>query len=401
MNTPPLNLVQKSLLLLWVSHLLMDFFTGIWPIYKTLAGIDIVQAGLIAGVSGFFGEILQIYFGYLSDRGHRKKMLMLGLVLASAIIWITFVDQIFHSFLLLLLLMLGSGSYHPAAAGIAGGLTKMQKGRYILFFASGGAIGLGISQLTFTSIINVFEGHAYVLIVPVLLVLFALSRHEFPKVEERKDAFSLRNFFAPIIHRKKELLLLYFTQVVTQGLVTSFMFLLPDLLFSRGCHSWLCLGGGHLCFVVGSAMTMVPAGILADKYGQKQVLLTVIFSAILLLYSFLMLPSLNTTSTIVLLSTLGACLGIANPLIISWGNRLVPESPSTVSALLMGFAWCLSNLGPAFAGFLTPLFSENAFAFALGIMGASLLGSFTFISFLPSPVASTPKIPVQNPEKRD
>jgi hypothetical protein len=54
----------------------LDFFTGIWPIYKTIAGIDLAQAGLITGISGFFGEFLQPFFGYFSDRGLRKKVFL-------------------------------------------------------------------------------------------------------------------------------------------------------------------------------------------------------------------------------------------------------------------------------------------------------------------------------------
>lgn len=65
--------LKKSLALLFVSHLILDFFTGIWPIYKTIAQIDLAKAGLIAGLSGFIGEFLQIFFGYFSDRGYRKK----------------------------------------------------------------------------------------------------------------------------------------------------------------------------------------------------------------------------------------------------------------------------------------------------------------------------------------
>ena len=142
--------LRRSLCLLWCSHLILDFFTGIWPIYKTLFHIDLAKAGLLAGISGFMGESLQLGFGYISDRGHRKIIMMLGLGLASSILWMTFTDHLFFSFCLLLLMMLGSSSFHPAAVGFASKLSEHHKGRYILLFSSSGAIGLAISQLTFT-----------------------------------------------------------------------------------------------------------------------------------------------------------------------------------------------------------------------------------------------------------
>ncbi len=73
------NTMTRSLLLLWVSHLFLDFFTGIWPIYKTISQIDLAKAGLIAGLSGLIGEALQVWFsGFFCDRGYRKKLMMLG-----------------------------------------------------------------------------------------------------------------------------------------------------------------------------------------------------------------------------------------------------------------------------------------------------------------------------------
>ncbi len=376
---------MKTLFLLWLSHLILDFFTGIWPIYKTIAGIDIVQAGLIAGLSGFIGEFLQLFFGYFSDKGYRKQILILGLALSSAIVWITFAESLFPSFLLLLLLMIGSGSYHPAAAGIAGGMTQSYKGRFILFYASGGAIGLGISQLIFTHVFQLFDGHVLILLVPVIATLLILLFHRFPEPIEARPRITIPSLIALFRQHRKSLLFLYFSQAFGQGLVLAFTFLLPDLLSDRACHPWLCRGGGHFCFILGAAVTMVPAGYLCDRFGQKKTLLVIVSAATALLYTFLMQRELPLGNTIILLSTLGAFLGIINPIIISWGNRLVPESPSSVSALLMGCAWCLSHLGPTCAGLIVPHFSEDRFILTLALMGLVLALIFFFILLIPSP----------------
>jgi MFS transporter, FSR family, fosmidomycin resistance protein len=384
------NPITKSLLLLWVSHLFMDFFTGIWPIYKTLANVDIAKAGLIAGISGFLGEILQIVFGYFSDKGHRKKVLIFGLMLSSAILWITFVTHIFNSFLLLLLLMVGSGSFHPAAAGMAGSLSKEKKGGVILFFASGGAIGLGISQLAFTKLVDIFDGHALIIFIPLILVIGALFSHNFQSQIFAKPSLTLRGFLQPIMHCRKALFLLYLSQIATQGLVLAFTFLLPDLLRARECDLWLCMGGGHLSFVLSSALTMVPAGFLCDRYGQKSVMLVVVTASIFLFYLFLMQPPSTLGSTIFLLAALGAVLGIMNPIIVSWGNKLVPESPSTVSAILMGFAWCFSNLGPTCAGFISKAYTENVYVNAMATMGILLVLIFFLILFVPQAEKEAP-----------
>ena len=379
------NPLIKSFFLLWCAHLFMDFFTGIWPIYKTIAQIDITKAGLIAGISGFLGEILQIGFGYFCDRGHRKKLLLIGIFLASCILWITFTINIPSCFMILLILMIGSGSFHPAAVGMVGIISREQKGKGILFFASGGAIGYAVSQLTFTKAMQICDGHAYILFIPVVLLLFFLMLHKFPAQQQVPPTISFKGFFQPILHCRKPLLLLYLSQVANQALVTTFLFFLPDLLRTKECHSWLCMGGGHCCFILGSALTMIPAGFLCDKYGQKKVLLTVLLLAVSTFYFFLNLTNFPLAWSMGVLAFLGASMGIINPIIISWGNRLVPESPSTVSAILMGFAWCLSHLGTASAGILATLFPTQPIVYTLLTLGLLLVACIGFVLFMPSP----------------
>ncbi len=373
----------RSLLLLWSSHLLLDFFTGIWPIYKTIAGIDLAKAGLIAGLAGFFGEILQIFFGYFSDRGLRKIVTMLGVALSSSIIWITFTDDILVSFFILLMLMIGSGSYHPAAVGYAGLLSPERKGRNILLFASGGALGLAISQLAFTKTLQLFDGNAAILFVPVFLLLLVMV---FYPIEEQKNnqKLSLKEFFQPLLRSKRPLFLLYLTQVCNFSMLTAFMFLLPDLMLSKGCHGWLCMGGGHLCFVIGGALLMVPAGYLSDRFGPKPVLLTILFFSLLLFYSFLSQSEFSLWKTALFLLCIGGFMGTVTPVLVSWGNKLVPESPSTVSALMMGFAWCLANLGPTWAGLLAKnVKTTEPIVLTLSILGSLLVVGFFLILFLP------------------
>lgn len=377
--------LRRSLVLLFVSHLMLDFFTGIWPIYKTLAQIDLAKAGLIAGLSGFIGEFMQIFFGFFSDRGHRKKVIMLGLVLASSVLWITFAQDMLSSFFILVLLMLGSGSYHPAGAGFAGLLSPDHKGRNILFFACGGAVGLGISQLAFTKVYYQYDGHALVLFIPVIILLAIFALYPFPEQRENRK-LSIREFFRPIRQAKRPLILLYITQVFNFSLMTAFIFLLPDLMRSKGCHDWLCMGGGHLSFILGSALVMLPVGYLCDKYGQKPVILTTISFALLMLYTFLLQPQLQLWQTVLFLTCLGGFMGTINPIIVSWGNKLVPESPSTVSGLLMGFAWCLSNFGATWAGMIAKSIIIDPIATTLGILGLQLVIGFFLMIFMPKDV---------------
>ncbi len=376
----------RSCPVLWVAHFFADFFVGVWPIYKTLAGIDILQAGIIMGIAGFTGELSQAFFGYFSDRGYRKVILLLGVLLCSAILLVTAVEGFFYWLVLVLLLMIGSGAFHPSANGMASSLAPGHQGKAVLFFASGGAVGLAFSQLIFSKVLESFNGKVYILYLPMLVITAWLILHPFPKLRMTEKGVSVKEFFRPLIRNKKALSLLYLAQVANQAVFVSFLFLLPDILLARGCHRWFCMGGGHMCVILGGAVSMVIAGWLCDKYGHRVVLLFVLAGALISLYLFLMQRSLAPIANVLALTFLGVFLGVSNPVIISWGNRIVPESPSTVSALLMGFAWCLGNLAPIAAGFLVKQFGTNAYATAAAIMGTFWFLSTTCIFFIPREV---------------
>ncbi len=366
----PSSYLKKSLILLWFSHLFVDFFTGIWPIYKTIAAIDIATAGFIAGITGFIGESLQIFFGHLCDRGHRKKILILGLVLASSIVWITFCDSVASYFCVLLLLTLGSGAFHPAAAGLASSLSRFSKGKTILFFASGGSIGLAISQLVFSAL-HTSKGHILHLLMPLCIVAaFSYIFIAFPIYRSSRPMQSLRSVFVSNPHLRSPLPSSTFRKCPIKRsschLCSSFPMFFP----LRGCHNWFFFCSSHLCFILGAAFALVPAGFLCDRLGHRKVLITVLSASICLLYLFLFQQTLTTLGTIFLLLTLGGFVGTINPIIISWGNHLVPDSPSTISAFLMGFAWCIGNFSPMLAGFIVKGL-DNGYIPALCIMGVS------------------------------
>jgi FSR family fosmidomycin resistance protein-like MFS transporter len=178
-------------------------------------------------------------------------------------------------------------------------------------------------------------------------------------------------------------LLLYSTQVLNFTLFTAFIFLLPDLMRSKGCHDWFCMGGGHLCFILGSALIMIPVGYLCDKYSNKTVILFMMSLAIITLYTFLTQAELLHWQTAVFLAFLGGFMGTINPILVSWGNKLVPENPSTVSGLLMGFAWCLSNFGAAWAGLIAKRTAVNPIPTALSILAILLIIGLFLVLFIP------------------
>ena len=136
-----------------------------------------------------------------------------------------------------------------------------------------------------------------------------------------------------------------------------------------------------MCFILGAMFGMLGTSFLCDRWGYKKTLLTATTLALTLLSAFLILPFYSTPTTIILLAFLGTTLYLMNPIITAWGNHLVPESPSTVSALLMGLAWCFSNLAAVIGGYLASIFP---YLIAMGFISILLFVSLGFALLIPN-----------------
>lgn len=382
----------RTFFLLLLCHVFVDFFLGIWPLYKTMAQIDIAEAGFIAGLAGFIGEIMQLGFGYFCDRGHRKRILIFGVIMASSITWITFISHSFLIFGLMLALMIGSGSFHPAAVGTIGGLSPNFKGRLILWFTAFGGIGMAVSQVIFSKLVD-SSGHAAWLLLPLALLFFVLLTHKMPEINTGAK-LNIKDIATQLSAHRKPLSLLYFSQVTSYAVNLTLFFMLPDILKMKEGHTWLLYGGGHMCVVFGSIISMILVGFLCHKWGFRRIIVSSLFSSFILIAIFLFAPATSLALTSILLILLGGFLCVVNPMIVAWGNHLAPHSPSTISALLMGFAWCFSNLGPILAGIMARSFKTVPFINSMAMISLLLLTSMFLVSFIPAKAAA--KEPISN-----
>lgn len=385
----PMLTTSRALIMLWMSHCLVDVMIGFWSVYKTIAHLDLAIAGLIAGLSPFIGEGMQVVFGTLGDRGYRKALLIFGLGACAASSLLPYTNNYYLLFVIYLITCIGSGAFHPSAAAVASSITQHRKGLFVSIFASGGAIGMAISHMTFTLWHTHFNGHTLMLILPILLVIGLISFINLPG--NAPQAIGLKKFkFTEMfqLFRYPELTTLYISQVCNQAIFWGVIFLLPDVLVSKGYESWISFGGGHFFFIIGGAAMMIPAGMLSDRYSPKVVLFFAAFVGLLLFYTLLLTPLLSDFAILPLLFALGSALGVCSPVAIAFGNKMLPSRPGLVSAFLMGLAWCISeSIGPGGGGLLTKCFEDNAPVKALTCFGFLFVGGMLATAFLPSGVA--------------
>ena len=337
-----------GLLALVAGHFAVDCCSGIWPVFKTVAHLDIALAGLIATVSSMAGNGLQLAFGSFADRGGRRPLLVIGVAAAASV---TFVPWVKHSYVAMALLVMagqiGSAAFHPSAAGAVTTIAPRRAGLMLGIFLAGGYVGYSLSQFLFTAVYAAGP-HWTPLIGLLPLAAAAAVALAVPVADAARRArfeWSLvRGSLAPLSS-------LFAVQLCSSAVNTTLIFLLPDLLHERHAAAWLVEGGGHFALVAGGCLALLPAGHASDRWGARRVLaFGNLASGALLLW----LLSRATASPFDLLLVLGfgAFNGVNSVVVVSEGGRVLPGHASAVSALLMGLPWCIAASGPVVAGIL-------------------------------------------------
>lgn len=346
--TRPIGGVVSGLFIVSVGHFAVDLCSGIWPVYKTLAALDLTKAGLVATLGSVIGNGLQPFFGILSDRGWRKASLILGVLLSGAVLFVPYVSRYAWLFALVLLTAVGSAAFHPAGAGAASLVSGKRTGVMLAVFLMGGYVGYAISQVAFTATYRALDGSTGPLfLVPLLSCLGVAYWVPSSRCQVRTHSDERM----PLLRTLTLLRVLFAVQLLSGLVNVAVIFLMPDLLMSRGSPGWLVHGGGHAALVLGGALSLFPAGHAADRLGARKVLVTANLLSGLFLLGLLFGPR-SAAFELAMALGLGAFNGANGVVAVAEGNRMFPGRASAVSSLLMGLPWCLASLAPWFAGML-------------------------------------------------
>ena len=362
-----------------VAHIMVDFMgMSVWPVYKTLAGLDVAKAGWIATIIAMSGTALQPVFGSIADRFGPRRVILLGTVLTffSALLGPLadyqgalnrHLPTLFglSGFYLVVFIILAAGRlgqdiFHPAGAGLAGSFSARRGTMFLAIFIAVGSIGFGLSQIAFRTVYNHLSHHTEVLLIPTaMLWLFVWVRcrpaealHS-GKVSLLASLRSLRPVAGPI-------LMLFLILSISQGVLNGLFFLMPEFAHEKGYPAWLGQGGAFALIILGATMFMVPMGHLADRIGRRRALIAITILSVISYHAMVRL-TLSVPAFILLCIVGGAFLGTVNPLGVSFGQRIAPrENVSIVSAILMGWAWCLASTVPSIVGELYTRLGHNA-----------------------------------------
>jgi len=362
-----------------VAHIMVDFMgMSVWPVYKTLAGLDVAKAGWIATVIAMSGTALQPLFGSIADRFGPRRVILLGIILTSFALLLgplvdyrEALDRLLPTlfglsgfylvvFVILAAGRLGQDMFHPAGAGLAGSFSIKRGSLFLAIFIAVGSIGFGLSQIGFRTVYNHLGHHTEVLFIPVAMLWVFVWKKCRPAQVSSAGRVSVIASLRALRPVAGSILSLFLILGISTGVMSGLFFLMPEFAHEKGYPAWIGQGGAFGLIVFGATVFMVPMGHLADRIGRPRTLMAMLILSAVSYHAIVRL-TLPVPAFSLLCVAGGAFMGTVNPLGVALGQRIAPrENVSIVSAILMGWAWCLGSTVPSIAGELYQRLGHNA-----------------------------------------
>ncbi|MGE3822131.1 MAG: MFS transporter [Isosphaeraceae bacterium] len=384
----------RSLLILTLAHALVDAYASlVQPLWPDLQRSLALGDGSMQGVFILWTmatSMSQILFGYVGDRIQGRWLLWggtaVGIVGTSAV---GLVGSPWGLGLLLVTAGLGIAAFHPEAAAMAGASAPGDRSRAMSLFAVGGYLGqaagpacsgvvstrLGMSALAWGAIGGLL----------VLATLAAGMSGGSQGEGARSTALKPVSLAALIRGRRRAVGLLLSVGVLRVMPVAGLPLAIAYLLKARGASN----------AEIGMAQSVFLAAVGAGSLGcalcvrgsRERVALWLL--PVLTAPFLLAAPTSGYATLVVSTGTSGFLLGAVMPILVGYGQRLMPEGQRVASSITMGVTWGLG--GVVVAGLMGACNHLGRPGLAFGVFAMATAGSSALCGWLP--LAEAERVP--------
>lgn len=360
---------RQVVFLMTLGHLINDLYanalTPILPVVIEQFGLSMTQAGLLTTLRMLSGQVSQPLYGFLGDRLGRRWLLGLGPLLTVALMGLAGWAPTYAALLLCVVLAgVGSASFHPQGAAVAGQASGRRHGLGMGIFLSGGIIGVAITPWLVVPLVSRWGLRATLLAaVPGLLIGALLWTREggLPQVH----AVGRGTWKVDLGRSAKPLVLLLAIAACRTVMESSMITFLPVLMRQRG---FSLMGAGAIlsAFLLCIGGASVLGGYLGDRWDPRRVIGVTLVLGIPFLQGALRAEGALMVAFWIVSGVLLLCSSSLN---VALAQRLAPDHAGTASSLMSGVGLGLGGVGATLAGRL---------ADAVGLVAA-----FQWLSWLP------------------
>lgn len=383
------------LFFLAATHLVVDLVAGtlnpLWPRFNDHYQLGAAEAVILFVIWQGSASVSQFVFGMYGDRFNTRWLLWTGPIVAT--ICLSSVG-LFQSPIILGILLAASGlgiaAFHPEGAALAGSCVPEHRSRAMSIFTVGGFIGQAIGPAYSGGIVTWLglSGLAWGLLGGLLAFALLLPLGRGVMTQPARPPSAPVNLRVLFRGREWPVLLVLVIGSLRIIAAAGVPVLVGFLLHSRGACDFD-LGLVQSAFMFGIGLGGLASATLFRPRHEGTILwlcpllVTPVLVAIPYLgEGWLLFASVGLT---------GLLLGISLPVLISYGQQLMPDSQRIASSITMGVSWGLGGGIVSLILYLCQLYGhfEPAFpAFAVATLASSAL-----CIWLPAVSAQQPALP--------
>ncbi len=344
--------------IIWLStaHLLCDVYGGflnpIMPFIAAKLGFTMAVATVIISIAQICSNMLQPIFGFFADNILKRFFIFWGLILAS--VFIPLAPSAPNIGVLIIFMILGSlgGSFfHPQSLGFINFFSGKNCSNNMGFFVSMGSAGFALGPLLaayitqFVGLDNLFYASSLGVFWALLMFAFVpkLSRTE--RKPEHKEFFN--SFKEILANRQMNCLMLV---AMLKSLVTnSSCILLPFLWKSMG-YSPFYIGTALFLFVFTGAVGSFLSPRIEKLTGSKPIIYFSMWATFPLMLVFALTYKTMPVFSMVVFALVGLTTMLAQPVVLVWAQKTLPEYKSIVAGFINGFCWGIVALALSVLG---------------------------------------------------
>lgn len=369
-------LAQRALLVFSMGHFTVDMYSGLMPVLYPLAVADFnlsnTSVGLIALGYSASGSLSQPFFGYLADRYGSRYFIVVSMVWSATMVGLAGIAPSYAYLVIFAMLAgLGSGAYHPqGASSAAASVGDERRNTALSIYTVGGTGGYALGPVIGAVLFAIFGRGGTLAIMPFgFLIAFMLLRQMRVlglgerRHQERAQAAQGKiewRLLAPVM------IVVMLRSWVEYSSITFVPVWFEDLGYSAAYYSTL-----TTVILATGAIGTLFGGMLADRIGQRQVLVASLVLALPFLILFAQFPG-HISFLLGPLFVFCADMGLSVTLVIA--QRLLPGRVGVASGFILGVGFVTGGIGVPITG---------AMADRIGMSGAI---SITALLLIPAAI---------------
>ena len=362
--------------LLSAGHLVTDINQGALPAMLPffISDFDLSYAA-VAGIvfaANMTSSIVQPVFGHVADRFSKPWLLLAGLMMAGFGMALTGIAHGYGWILLMAIISgIGIAAYHPEAARLVNFAAGAKKGTAMSLFGVGGTIGFAVGPLIVTAALLHWglKGSLILFVPGTIMALVMVSQFsQLESLEAKRNAY-LKSSSTNDLKDNWGAFARLTVVIIGRSIIFYSLNTFIPIYWIVALNQSKAVGAIALTVFSGSGIIgNVLGGSLADRVGQKKVMLLGLFGLVLLLPMLVIVK--NVVVATLLLIPIGLTLfGTYSPAIVM-GQNYLPNHVGLSSGITLGVAVSIG-------GAATPIIGKMADIFGIWFSLAS-------IAFLPT-----------------